>query len=72
MDKQVTITVNDETLKGLNNAIALYGDLCFAISLGTSVPSKFEKLQALSDEELRARFEAVKTLYTEMEKQYNK
>jgi hypothetical protein len=38
--------------------------------LGTTIPSKFEKLQALSDEELKARFEAIKTLYTEMEKQY--
>lgn len=70
MEKKITITINDETLKGLNNAIALYGDLCFAISLGTSVPSKFEKLQELSDEELKARFDAVKTLYTELEKQY--
>ena len=70
MEKKVTITINDETLKGLNNAIAAYGDLCYAILLGTTIPSKFEKLQALSDEELKARFEAIKTLYTEMEKQY--
>ena len=71
MEKQITITINDETLKGLNNAIATYGDLCYAISLGASIPSKFEKLQELSDEELKARFNAVKALYTELEKQYN-
>ena len=72
MEKQITITINDETLKGLNNAIATYGDLCYAISLGTSIPTQFERLQELSDEELKARFNAVKSLYTELEKQYNK
>ena len=71
MEKKITITINDETLKGLNNAIATYGNLCYAIFLGASIPAEFEKLQELSDEELKARFDAVKSLYTELEKQYN-
>ena len=70
MEKKITITINDETLKGLNNAIAAYGNLCYSIFLGASIPTEFEKLQELSDEELRARFDAVKTLYAELEKQY--
>ena len=70
MEKKITITISDETLKGLNNAIATYGDLCYSILLGASIPSRFEKLGELSDEELKARLEAVKALYTELEKQY--
>ena len=71
MDKEITITINEEALKGLNNAIATFGDLCYSVFLGLPIPSKFEKLQDLSDEELKARFNAVKALYQDIERQYN-
>lgn len=71
MAKQVTITVDEETLKGLNNAIVTFGDLCYSVFLGLPIPTKFEKLHDLSDEELKARFNAVKALYQDIEKQYD-
>lgn len=74
MDKKVTITleVDENTLNGLNNAVAAYGDLCWSLYLGTEIPVKFEPLKQKSEEEIRARFNAVKGFYEKIEQEFNK
>ena len=73
MNKKVTITleVDEATLNGLNNAIAAYGDICWSLMLGTEVPAKFEPLKQKSEEEIRARFNALVDFYKKIEEKFN-
>ena len=73
MNKKVTITLEvDETiLNGLNNAIAAYGDICYGLIIGTKVPAKFEPLRQKSEEEIRARFNALADFYKKIEEKFN-
>ena len=73
MNKKVTITleVDEETLNGLNNAIAAYGDICYGLIIGTQVPVKFESLKQKSEEEIRARFNALVDFYKKIEERFN-
>ena len=73
MNKKVTLTleVDEATLNGLNNAIAAYGDICWGLMLGTEVPAKFELLKQKSEEEIRARFNALVDFYKKIEKKFN-
>ena len=73
MNKKVTITleVDEETLNGLNNAIAAYGDICYGLIIGTQVPAKFEPLKQKSEEEIRARFNALVDFYKKIEEKFN-
>ena len=73
MNKKVTITLEvDETiLNGLNNAIAAYGDICYGLIIGTQVPAKFEPLKQKSEEEIRARFNALVDFYKKIEEKFN-
>ena len=73
MNKKVTITleVDEETLNGLNNAIAAYGDICWSLMLGTEIPPKFEPLTQKSEEEIRARFNALVDFYKKIEEKFN-
>jgi len=73
MSKKVTITieVDENTLNGLNNAVAAYGDLCWSLFLGTEIPVKFEPLKQKSEEEIRARFDSVKDFYKKIEQKFN-
>lgn len=74
MNKKIKIEVeiDETTFKGLNNAVAAYGDLCWSLILGTEVPIRFEPLKQKSEEEMKARFESVKALYEMIEKEFNK
>ena len=73
MSKKITITLEvDETiLNGLNNAIAAYGDICYGLIIGTQVPAKFEPLKQKSEEEIRARFNALVDFYKKIEERFN-
>ena len=73
MNKKVTITLEvDETiLNGLNNAITSYGDICYGLIIGTEVPAKFEPLKQKSEEEIRARFNALVDFYKKIEEKFN-
>ena len=73
MNKKVTITleVDEPILNGLNNAIAAYGDICWSLMLRTEVPPKFEPLKQKSEEEIRARFNAVVDFYKKIEEKFN-
>ena len=73
MNKKVTVTLEvDETIfNGLNNAIAAYGDICWGFMLGTEVPAKFEPLKQKSEEEIRARFNALVDFYKKIEEKFN-
>ena len=73
MNKRVIITleVDETTLNGLNNAIAAYGDICWSLMLGTQVPVKFEPLKQKSEEEIRARFNALVDFYKKIEEKFN-
>ena len=73
MNKKVTLTleVDEATLNGLNNAIAAYGDICWSLMLGTEVPVKFEPLKQKSEEEIRARFNALANFYKKIEEKFN-
>ena len=73
MSKKITITleVDKATLNELNNAIAAYGDICWSLMLGTEVPAKFEPLKQKSEEEIRARFNALVDFYKKIEEKFN-
>ena len=73
MSKKITITleVDETTLNGLNNAVAAYGDICRGLILGTQVPAKFEPLKQKSEEEIRARFNALADFYKKIEEKFN-
>ena len=73
MNKKITLTLEvDETiLNGLNNAIAAYGDICWSLMLGTEVSAKFEPLKQKSEEEIRARFNALVDFYKKIEERFN-
>ena len=73
MNKKVTLTleVDETTLNGLNNAIAAYGDICWSLILGIEIPAKFELLKQKSEEEIRARFNALVDFYKKIEEKFN-
>ena len=73
MNKKVTVTleIDEATLNGLNNAIAAYGNICWSLLLGTEVPAKFEPLKQRSEEEIRARFNALVDFYKKIEEKFN-
>ena len=73
MNKKVIVTleVDETTLNGLNNAIAAYGNICWSLLLGTEVPAKFEPLKQRSEEEIRARFNALVDFYKKIEEKFN-
>lgn len=73
MNKKVTITleVDEIILNELNNAIAAYGDICYGLIIGTQVPAKFEPLKQKSEEEIRARFNALVDFYKKIEEKFN-
>lgn len=70
MKKIITIEIDENTFKALNNAVIHYGDLIFACFLRCEVPTKFEKLKTLSDEELFARRDALMDMYQQIEKEF--
>ena len=69
---KITVDVDELVLKGLNNAVIAYGNVCSALILGCEVPSKLEPLRKLSDEEMQMRFTAVKDLYMQLAAEYDK
>lgn len=73
MDKKITITleVDEQTLNGLNNAVAAYGDICWGLMLGTEVPARFEPLKQKSEEEIRARFNSLVDFYKKIKQKFN-
>ncbi len=71
MKKEITISIDEETLKEFSNALAAYGDVVWACILGTKVNNKFEKLKTLDAEELTNRFNNIKSLYLEIKSKYN-
>ncbi len=68
----LTLTIDKNAFLGLNNAIAVYGDIIWGIYLGTPIPDKFAKLKTLSDKELMERFNSLKNLYKIFEKEFDK
>lgn len=66
---KVTIEVNDIELfaKGLNNAIAAYGNIVYAIDIGCEIPSIFEALRTISYDDLRLRYNCLVDAYRQIE-----
>lgn len=66
---KITIEVDDVELfaKGLNNAIATYGDILYAVSIGCKVPSRFEVLETIPFENLSARYNCLVDVYEQVE-----
>ena len=71
MKKTITIEVDEEMLNGLNNAVAAYGNVCRKIILGVDVPTEFGPLKQFSDEAIKERFMAVKSLYEKIEREFD-
>ena len=71
MNKKVTLEVDETILNELNNAIAAYGYICWSLILGTEIPAKFETLKQKSEEEIRARFNALVDFYKKIEEKFN-
>lgn len=67
MVKEITITVSEEQIKELGNAMSAYGDLLWSLELGLSVPDKYEDLRN-SDLEPINRFNLLKQLYNDLNK----
>lgn len=74
MNKKIKIEVeiDETTFNGLNNAVAAYGDICWSLYLGTEVPIRFEPLKQKSEEEIRARYNALADFYKIIEQEFNK
>ena len=68
--KTITIEIDEDAFNGLNNAVAAYLDILFAIKFCCDVPDKFRPLKDKSEEELDARRDAVMQLYRDVEKQF--
>ena len=68
--KTITIEIDENAFDGLNNAVAAYMDILFAIKFCCDVPEKFRPLKQKSEEELDARQNAVMQLYKDIEKQF--
>ena len=66
---KIEIEVPDITTasKAINNATVAYGDIISAIMVGCEVPQRFAPLAQLSDEELRKRFNCLKSIYEQLE-----
>ncbi len=65
----VTIEIPDITAaaKAMNNATIAYGNVLSSAMLGCQVPKEFEFLYDFSDEELKNRYECVKSIYEQIE-----
>lgn len=74
MNKKIKIEVeiDETTFNGLNNAVAAYGDICWSLFLGTEVPVRFEPLKQKSEEEIRARYNALVDFYKIIEQEFDK
>lgn len=68
--KTVTIAIDEDTFSGLNNAVIAYNDIIFAIDFCCDVPSKFEPLKKMSEEQLHARRDGLMQMYKDIEKQF--
>lgn len=68
--KTITIEIDEDAFNGLNNAVAAYMEILFAIKFCCDVPDKFRPLKQKSEEELDARRDAVMQLYRDVEKQF--
>lgn len=68
--KAVTIEVDGNTIKTLNNAIIAYIDVIHSLKYGCEVSPKFEVLKQLSDEELQRCMNDIVDLYKQIEKKY--
>lgn len=66
---KVEIKVEDISLfaKALNNACISYNDIIWSIYMGCEVPSKFDLLEKLPEEELKARIDCIKNVYRQVE-----
>ena len=57
------MVMNEELSQELKNAIAAYGLLLHAAILGAELPSKFEALRALSEDELKHKARILREFY---------
>ena len=65
----ITIEVPDVELfaKAFNNAVAACGKIYWSVYMGCQVPSDFEALEALTEEELLARHKCLRDVYEQIE-----
>lgn len=61
--------VSKELKQEIGNAFAAYGDILHGALLGTSIPSKFEALKLLSDQELKERIFLLREFYLSLEEE---
>ena len=66
---KIEIDIPDITTasKAINNAAATYGEIISTIMVGCEVPQRFAPLARLSDEELRKRFNCLKSICEQLE-----
>ena len=66
---KIEIEVNNIELfaKGLNNAIAAYGNIISSIDLCCGIPSRFEILKTIPFEDLMARYNCLINVYEQIE-----
>ena len=61
--------VSKELKREIGNAFAAYGDILHGVLLGTSIPSKFEALKLLSEQELKERISLLREFYLSLEEE---
>ena len=66
---KITIEVPNIKLfaKAFNNAVAACGETYWSICMGCNVPSRFEPLKTVPEEELVARFKCLRDVYEQVE-----
>jgi hypothetical protein len=62
----IQIQMSDELIKEIGNAIAAYGIILRAASLGMEVPKQFDKFKDLSREDLHHRIKILKDFHNEL------
>ena len=64
----IEIEVDDITLfaSALNNAVATYGDILFAIYFCCDIPTKLKKLKEIPFDEFQNRFDCIKSVYEQV------
>ena len=65
---KIEVEVDDISLLAgaLNNAVATYGEILFAIYFFCDVPIKLEKLKEIPFDELQKRFDCIKGVYEQV------
>lgn len=66
---KIELEISKEEFDNFHNAVVAYTDVLSRSLLGCEVPSKFEKIQELSEDEIRAKIKLITEFYNRVKKE---